>query len=362
MQRAVNRKSETFLKRASTIGNLVSLETRAVKWIEDNHVLRDLFAATWKKHPITTMAYFDWQFLQASNGKAIAYCATPDNANRFVAGIYVVIPTNIMVDGDRIPFSTSLYTMTHPDYYKRGIFVNLARLTYEQCLREGIIGTIGVPNSKSLPGFVKSLGFKSIGQFAVIGRVAALSRKIRNAVDVKELSSEQDLSQLIFDMAVKKAKSGLILAERSKEFIKWRFFRCPNAKYHVFVTTDKCNSVSGMLVLRFALRRGVPLTVVVDFMVDGASPEAAAIAAALLSRASYMAWTHLTPLIVTLVNPHSYEAQILSQNGFRALPKAILPHESNFIVKLHTDVSQSLMLKLHSFENWYFSFADYDIF
>jgi hypothetical protein len=65
---------------------------------------------------------------------------------------------------------------------------------------------------------------------------------------------------------------------------------------------------------------------------------------------------------MALVNPSSYEAGLFSRSGFRRLPKAVLPHDSNFILKLHRALPDNLKERLHDFENWYFGFADYDLF
>jgi len=65
---------------------------------------------------------------------------------------------------------------------------------------------------------------------------------------------------------------------------------------------------------------------------------------------------------VTLVNEYSFEAGMLAKSGFRKIPKAILPHESNFILKFHRDLPRDLKNRIKKFENWYFSFADYDLY
>lgn len=338
------------------------LEEREVDWRKDSEALRGLYGTTWKGHPILNERYFDWQFLENPAGKAIGYCAVPTESRSFCAGIYAVIPITVLVQGQRQEFSTSLYTMTHPGYYRRGIFGRLAKETYKKCSEMGILGTIGVPNNSSLPGFVGVLGFKAIGQFQVIGRPAQFPRSFKEVAYIKYLSSERDLSDLKFDLDLLKAKSGVVLAERSKDFITWRFFRCPGFKYHLFVALDHSKSVKGMIVVRCTTKRKVPVTVLVDFLLDHTLPEADAICRDLLSQAYRLAWRHLSPIVITLVNPFSHEGQLLFHNGFKRLPRAILPHDSSFILKLYINMSDHLTSDLQRFENWYFSFADYDIF
>lgn len=335
---------------------------RRADWERDGELIRLLFKTTWRGHPITNKRYFDWQFREKPRGEGIGCCAIPVERSELCAGIYAVVPATILVADQRVDFSTSLYTMTHPDFYRMGIFGRLARKTYEECVRVGICGTIGIPNNKSLPGFTEALGFTTIGRFQLLARMARLPHTSDKSKQLKRILSEKDLSNLVFDLDMLKAKSGVVLAERSPDFISWRFLRCPGVRYHLVVAVDDSKVVRGMIVVRSAKKRRVPITVVLDFLVQETFSEAGAIAAALLSEADRLAWRHLSPVVMTLVNPSSYEAKLLSRQGFKKLPRVILPHDSNFIIKLHRDLPDDLKQRILDFENWYFSFADYDIF
>jgi hypothetical protein len=215
----------------------LDLEDRRVVWDEDYESLRELFATTWKRHPILNWNYYRWQFFRADGRQAIGYCSMPDEGNSSsMAGFYTVLPTTVLVDKHRLSFSTSLYTITHPNYYRTGIFRRLAALTYADCLRMGVIGTIGVPNKRSLPGFNRTLGFVTIGQFQILAGLASPSAPSNSKVRAAEISDEIDLSGLSFGFDHSNAELGIVLNERSKEFLAWRFFRCPGVKYYVFAT------------------------------------------------------------------------------------------------------------------------------
>ena len=71
---------------------------------------------------------------------------------------YGVIPCFLWCGGEVILAAQSADTMTHPDYRNRGLFVELANLTYELCRAEGINIIFGFPNQNSLPGLVNKLG------------------------------------------------------------------------------------------------------------------------------------------------------------------------------------------------------------
>jgi hypothetical protein len=337
------------------------LVERLADWERDNEIIRNLYDTTWRGHPITRKNYFDWQFLQKPSGMGIGYCATPSDNPGLCAGVYAVIPSKILVSGMKLEFGTSLYTMTHPRYYRRGIFGRLANLTYEECGRRGIHGTIGVPNNRSLPGFAKGLDFKVIGQFRVLGRLARLPR-VREQVFIRRGVSEEDLKLLKLNLDLIKANTGAVLAERSYDFLLWRFFRCPGVNYHISCAVDNSNAVQGLAVLRLAKKRKLRITVLVDFLVNMDSLEANSIARELLSQADRFAWRNFAPVIITLTNAYSAEAKLLFHDKFRYLPKAILPHDSNFILKLHRNLPGGTKRLLYDFNRWCFSFADYDIF
>lgn len=345
--------------------DLVCSKMRKIEWERDKTNIQNIFATTWKKHPILTEPYFNWQFLGLPNKRPIAFCSyKDDHMKEFITGLYTVIPTTILTDNQKVSFSTSVYTITHPEHYGKGLFTKLAVRTYDECNREGIIGTVGVPNNNSLHGFTNSLGFKAIGKFAVIGRIAKfpIIHRPLKSLNIKEISSDKDMQDFVFDLDKRKADFGVVLFERNISFISWRFLNCPSVHYNIAVAYDHNNSVLGMVVLRKATKKSIPLTVIVDLIVDHKSQAANDVVKSLLAYAMNFAWQHFAPIIITLLNPYSFEARALNNHGFYRLPNIIMPHESNFIIKLHDSLSGNIATNLYDFKKWYFSFADYDIF
>lgn len=352
-----------FLKALLEVSKSMSeLIEREVEWKRDGKLLRKLFSTTWKGHPITTERFFTWHLLENYKGHAVGFCSQPKDRSDVIAGLYLVIPSTVLIEDKRIDFSTSMYTMTHPSYYRRGIFKRLARMTYDKCERMGIVGVLGIPNNASLPGFCKGLGFGLIGQMDIFARVPSPIRVKRRKAQVQEIMSVSQLRDVDFTLDRRIADSGTILAERTIDFLQWRFFQCPRVSYRLFMVLGPRNSAVGLIVLRTAKKHGIPIMVIVDFIVDRAVEDAPLVASSLLSEADRYALKSLCPLIFTLVNSHSHEARMLAENGYRRSPKKILPHESNFILKFHGDVPKDLRDKLSHFRQWYFSFADYDIF
>ncbi|MBV9986080.1 MAG: GNAT family N-acetyltransferase [Chitinophagaceae bacterium] len=75
-------------------------------------------------------------------------------------GYYGVIPCFLRYRGRQIISAQSADTMTHPGYRFKGLFVELARLTYALCKENGIGLVIGFPNQNSYHGAVQKLGWK----------------------------------------------------------------------------------------------------------------------------------------------------------------------------------------------------------
>lgn len=76
------------------------------------------------------------------------------------AAYYGVFPLEARISGKTCLVAQSGDTMTHPEHRGKGLFVKLAKLTYELCVQQGIQGVFGFPSESSYPGFVKKLGWQ----------------------------------------------------------------------------------------------------------------------------------------------------------------------------------------------------------
>ncbi len=85
-------------------------------------------------------------FVACVEGNAVAY--------------YGVFPCYFYLEGRRVLCAQSGDTMTHPEFQGKGLFTLLAKKTYEEAMKEGVSFIWGIPNEKSLPGFVKKLDWR----------------------------------------------------------------------------------------------------------------------------------------------------------------------------------------------------------
>jgi hypothetical protein len=77
-----------------------------------------------------------------------------------IAAYYGVFPIIGKRGGTKILIAQSGATMTHPNHQKKGLFVTLAKMTFEAAQKEGVKFIYGFPNENSLPGFEKKLNWR----------------------------------------------------------------------------------------------------------------------------------------------------------------------------------------------------------
>jgi len=106
----------------------------------------------------TTTDFLEKKYNTAYTGISyIGYLAF-DTENK-PAGYYGVFPMMAEIDGAKILCAQSGDTMTHPNHQGNGLFITLAKLTFELAAKEGVKFVFGFPNNNSYPGFVKKLNW-----------------------------------------------------------------------------------------------------------------------------------------------------------------------------------------------------------
>ena len=85
---------------------------------------------------------------------------------RVPAAYYGVFPCKALIKEQEIQIAQSGDTMTHKDHRRKGLFVELARSTYQECEKLGVKLLFGQPNQYSYHGLVKTLKWKHLDQIA----------------------------------------------------------------------------------------------------------------------------------------------------------------------------------------------------
>ncbi|MEI6764189.1 MAG: GNAT family N-acetyltransferase [Bacteroidota bacterium] len=92
------------------------------------------------------------------------------------AAFYGVFPCLIKYEDQIIRAAQSGDTMTHPKHQGKGLFIKLAKMTYDYVKENGVQCVFGFPNKNSYPGFVRKLDWEHIEDMqAWLVRVKCLS-------------------------------------------------------------------------------------------------------------------------------------------------------------------------------------------
>lgn len=129
-----------------------------------------LFEAAFGKDSKLTEAYLQWQYLDNPDGRVIG---TDAFLNGELAAHYAIIPRRYRWNARSFRAALSVNTATHPDHQGKGLFTRLANATYEAAAAGGVQFVVGAANANSVGGFIRKLGFQSLGQIRLYAALSA---------------------------------------------------------------------------------------------------------------------------------------------------------------------------------------------
>lgn len=134
----------------------------------NDHNIKDLVTLMKKVHNRTmSVAHYkkklDTSYTGIINIGYFAY--SPDGE---VAAFYGVYPVQISSGSTHISACQSGDTITNPKYQRKGLFVTLAKLTYQLAEKNGIKIVFGFPNNNSSYAFFNKLNWERQGNFTRI--------------------------------------------------------------------------------------------------------------------------------------------------------------------------------------------------
>jgi GNAT superfamily N-acetyltransferase len=215
--------------------------------------------------------YLQWFYY--NNPAGTLFCALAMDGET-IAGQYVVIPLNLIVNGELTKGSLSLDTFTNPKYRRQGIFTILAEDVFSCLIAQGFSMTLGFPNKLSRPGFLNKLHFTEPyraytmvrpispipGKHPLLGKVSArMPLGFFNKVvgRLKGLTFEQtnkpDIQ--IFD-ELWQARCGNIAFGHVKDaaWMNWRYLNHPRQSYQFLIARYRDGRPAGYLVWNEKIR------------------------------------------------------------------------------------------------------------
>ena len=102
-----------------------------------------------------TKKEFYRKYFNDNKFRTIGYFAIDSNGQ--TGGFYGVFKDNLTYQNKSYMVAQSGDTMTHPAHQKKGLFLMLAKATYNKCIEDGIALIFGFPNKQSYHGFSTKL-------------------------------------------------------------------------------------------------------------------------------------------------------------------------------------------------------------
>ena len=338
----------------------------------DKEQILDLTQKIFGDVEIANPNFFDWQYLDNPDGEAIIILAKDDEKSNSIIGVESILPMNLIINHKVVKASLSCNSYVDPEYRKKGIFSKLISLVINESITNNISCIYSVANDNSFNSFMKKDSHQ-ISNLPILFRPLRLSnyflfplgnflRIFDNMWKIKK-SNNQNIVQFndyfdeSFEILCKKVNQRIpIIKHRTKEYLNWRYKNHPTREYKTFVLKE--NSIlEGYIITRKTVVNGKPVGVIVDFLVDlNTNPEKIK---NLINIALEDFWNSGVSVTIAICGPSTLEYQLLFKTGFKIAPKFIIPHSAHFIL-INSDIDN--LNQLSNYQNWFFSFGDYDIF
>ncbi len=184
------------------------------------------------------LSYWNWRFRDNPEGKLQIELMFDGNS---IAGHYAVSPVRMVCDGKPALTALSNYTMTHPDYGRKGIFTILAERLYDRIVTEGGEFVWGFPNKNSYHGFFHRLNWSWVKDISTLmvkaGEFKSPPWKSRlEAGEVNSFGPEFDV--LWMEQRDQYANLFRYFAARDTKYLNWRFVQNPRYPYKIFFAKE----------------------------------------------------------------------------------------------------------------------------
>lgn len=206
-------------------------------------------------------SFWRWRFAQNPCGEGIIKLLFDDNS---LIGHYAVIPMNVRVEDKPVKAVFSMTTMTHPDHSGQGIFTYLAEETYKLCREKGFLFVYGFPNKNSYYGFTHKLGWQGQGKMTILEKQLQPKEEKRTmGRAVRQIEYFDNAVNLLWDEV---KRDYTIIAERTQEFLNWRFAENTDVRYIKYVVPGSSGHILGYAILKVYIRQDMTVGHIVDIL------------------------------------------------------------------------------------------------
>ena len=338
---------------------------------KEKQEILELTKKTFGDVDISNSLYFDWQYRNNPFGKAIVLLAQDDSIDNMIVGTNTIIPTKLLVEEEEILSSLACNVQVHPDYQNQGIFSKLLTLMTSLAKKKEISSLFAIPNKNSFNSFINEGSFEII-QLPLLIRPLKFSRYFNSPLNkilkifeifwkikippnnVEEFDGNFQNFDKLFEKISKRTP---IIQSRTKEYLKWRYLDHPTRKYQIYVLKQN-NELIGYIIVKIHRLNNKKIGVILDFIVDSNASEKSL--KSLIEKALDYFWKNNASIAISTCRSELLECKLLHQQGFFNIPSFLKPEPLHFIIRLFNPAEK--LKKLTTFDNWFFTFGDYDVF
>lgn len=309
-----------------------------------------------------------WRFNPPASVDNDPVIAVRDDDSKLI-GQFVGLPTRLWVEGKTVTSCWSVDMWTVPEARGKGVMSTIIKNLGEKYPFMIAPGSNPIaqrrfspPAFEHISDFYRYIGVINAGAFikyfqpkapalALARPFAFLVPKARKlptpeGVEVRRIDSfDQE-----FDGLWERLRGNFsVIAERTADWLKWRFDSCPFRTYHRFAVYEK-GTLAGYLVMRWFKQGGAMRGFITDIFTDFKHP---ALTRALLNAAYDAAKENGVDFITIIASGKALEPRLKESRFFR------IPFESFDTIRNNTDEPEIAKI-ITAKENWFLTQADSD--
>jgi hypothetical protein len=284
--------------------------------------------------------YWDWRFNNQSLRKPFGQLAITNNA---IISHYMVQPIIYKEKDHRIKLLISMWTMTHPKYFNKGLMRTLAKKTFESNTQKKYQFVIGFANKISIKFFINKLQFKKIKTMTETTLNLDNNQKFKNKYKILKIKLFDSSFTGFCNTNVQLKKKYCI--PRTSKFLNWRYIQRPKNEYTCYKIVNE-KKLEGY----FILKKYEKKCQIIDFVLNNKIE----IYESVLNKTVEFAKKNKLLKISLWANSDKDFLKYLQKNRF-------VEQEMNtyFIVK---KLENSFKNQIYDFDKWYITMGDSDVF
>jgi hypothetical protein len=337
----------------------------------ENESILKLTKRVFGDQEIAQQSYFEWQYMKNPFGKAIISLAKDEEK---IIGANSIIPIEIWIEKKLVKASLACNVQVDSKYQNQGIFSKLLKLMDSIATKDNISFLYAVPNDNSYNSFIKhnSTKISSLPLYVKIlkpskyfnsqlGKLLKISdfiwkpKKLENS----QVESFKDKFSIEFEEILKKSLKRIpIIVNKSIEFLEWRYNQHPTRNYQTFILKEDSH-IKGYIICRVTNVNNKRIGIIEDFLVDTEIKNENNLENLVNIAINYL-YDNGASVVIATFNDKFLEGKILKKTGFFKSPEFLKPESLNCIVMPFE--KNEFIEKVKNYNNWFFSFGDYDVF